>query len=168
MPGQNVTVSAEFEAISYTVTVEGSHATTTGSGSYTIGQNVSIDAGTYEGYTFAGWTTEVDGVTFENDKDEQTTFTMPAKNVTVTANWTKNGPEETNEPIEVTPADIIIYMGGKSYEGVVNKEGTLVSDQSVGLPEPGFTFELPEELATDLQESLLIKSQVENEKNLII
>lgn len=153
MPGQNVTVSAEFEAISYTVTVEGSHATTTGSGSYTIGQIVSIDAGTYEGYTFAGWTTEVDGVTFGNDKDEQTTFTMPAKNVTVTANWTKNGPEETNETIEVTPADIIIYMGGKSYAGVVNEEGTLVSDQSVGLPEPGFTFELPEELESDLQKT---------------
>ncbi len=80
---------AKWEASYYTVTVNDSHAQTTGAGSYVKGATVTIDAGTRSGYTFDGWTSE-DGVTFANAGSAQTTFTMPDKSVTVTANWTKN------------------------------------------------------------------------------
>ena len=72
----------------YAVTVNGSYAQTTGAGSYAKDATVTIDAGTRSGYTFNGWTSE-DGVTFANAGSKQTTFTMPDRNVTVTANWKK-------------------------------------------------------------------------------
>ena len=72
----------------YAVTVNGSYAQTTGAGSYAKYATVTIDAGTRSGYTFKGWTSE-DDVTFANAGSKQTTFTMPDRNVTVTANWKK-------------------------------------------------------------------------------
>ena len=72
----------------HTVTVNDSYAQTTGAGNYAEGATVAIDAGTRSGYTFDGWTS-ADGVTFANAGSAQTTFTMPDKAVTVTANWTK-------------------------------------------------------------------------------
>ena len=73
----------------HTVTVNDSYAQTTGAGNYAEGATVAIDAGTRSGYTFDGWTS-ADGVTFANAGSAQTTFTMPDKSVTVTANWKKN------------------------------------------------------------------------------
>lgn len=46
--------------------------------------------------------------------------------------------------IKISPADVIIYMGGESYEGVTDENGNIISD-STGLPEPGFVLEIPEE-----------------------
>ncbi len=138
----------------YTVTVVNSHADTTGAGDYEKGAEVTIYAGEYEGYTFNGWTVTSGNVTLTNASSATTTFAMPAGNVTVTATWTK---AEDPDPapagtITVTPADIIIYMGGdKGYEGVVNGNGQIVGSNS--LPEPGFVFALPEELETALAEN---------------
>ena len=132
----------------YTVTVEDSYASNnSGAGSYDEGATVTIYAGEYEGYTFVGWTVTSGNVILASNSSATTTFTMPAANVTVTANWTKDEePEPTpSDVITVTPADIIIYMGGdKGYEGVVNGNGQIVGSNS--LPEPGFVFELPGEL----------------------
>lgn len=168
-PQQNVNISAgditgnltftahwEYEDIptpptEHTVTVKGSHAATTGAGSYAEGASVTIQAGTREGYTFAGWTVTPESVTLNNADSATTTFTMPGEDVTVTATWTKDeepGPTPAGA-ITVTPADIIIYMGGKDgYEGTVNQDGNIVGSQS--LPEPGFVFDLPPELETAL------------------
>lgn len=74
----------------YTVTVNGSHATTTGVGRYQANAIVTIDAGSRSGYSFNGWTSS-DGISFANAGSPSTTFVMPGKNVTVTANWTYNG-----------------------------------------------------------------------------
>ena len=42
-------------------------------------------------------------------------------------------------PITITPADIIIYMGGNDgYDGVANGSGTITASNT--LPTPGFTF----------------------------
>ena len=50
----------------------------------------------------------------------------------------------TVEPITIALADLIIYVGGDGYESVVTDEdGTPVQSESDGLPEPGFTVELP-------------------------
>ena len=88
MPGKDVTVTANWDLIivNYTVTVNNSYAADTGAGEYQEGATVTINAGGKEGYTFAGWKTP-DGVTFENPDNATTTFEMPGKNVTVTANW---------------------------------------------------------------------------------
>ncbi|MDL2274304.1 DUF2436 domain-containing protein [Oscillospiraceae bacterium OttesenSCG-928-G22] len=88
MPAANVVLTAIFEKTEYTVTVAGSYAGTTGEGTYTIGNPVSIDAGSRSGYTFTGWTAA--GVTLSSPSSAQTSFTMPANGVTVTANWRRN------------------------------------------------------------------------------
>lgn len=171
-PQQNVNISAgditgnltftahwEYEDIptpptEHTVTVKGSHAATTGAGSYAEGASVTIQAGTREGYTFAGWTVTPESVTLNNADSATTTFTMPGEDVTVTATWTKDeepGPTPAGA-ITVTPADIIIYMGGNSgYEGAVNDDGEIEASKS--LPEPGFVFDLPDELESALAEN---------------
>lgn len=75
--------------ISNTVTVNGSYAEISGSGEYSTGETVTINAGERSGYTFGGWTT--DYVQLADSNAAETTFTMPNKAVIVTANWTKTG-----------------------------------------------------------------------------
>ena len=75
--------------ITSTVTVNGSYAEISGSGEYSTGETVTIKAGERSGYTFGGWTT--DDVQLADSNAAETTFTMPNKAVTVTANWTKTG-----------------------------------------------------------------------------
>ena len=90
-PDDIVTLKLYYDITLYTVTVNGSYAQTTGAGSYAKDATVTIDAGTRSGYTFDGWTS-ADGVTFANAGSAQTTFTMPEKAVTVTANWQYDPP----------------------------------------------------------------------------
>ncbi len=71
----------------YTVTVNGSYAASSGAGTYAEGETVTINAGSRANYRFSGWTSS-DGVTFANAGSATTTFIMPARDVTVTANWT--------------------------------------------------------------------------------
>ena len=71
-----------------TVTVNGSYASATGAGEYEEGDTVTLAAGSRSGYTFSGWTSE--DITIPNAGSADTSFVMPAKNVTVTANWTED------------------------------------------------------------------------------
>ncbi len=146
------TFTAQYSTL-YTVTVKGSHAATTGEGQYAAGDTVTINAGSHAGLTFKGWTVTPESVKLTNADSATTTFTMPAGNVTVTANWA------SNEKIQVTPADIIIYMGGKSYEGVVDGSGTIIANQNAGLPEPGFRVTLPDALKDKDITSLTFKEK---------
>ena len=74
----------------YDVIVEGSYAQESGSGNYVEGEIVAIDAASRSGYQFTGWTVS-DGVTLADASKTGTTFTMPAKSVSVMANWKYNG-----------------------------------------------------------------------------
>ena len=142
----DTTYTAQYKPVTYSVTVNGSYADTTGAGDYQEGATVTIHAGTNSGHTFTGWTVTSGGVTLANASTTTTTFTMPAENVTVTANWQKDEPTPAGT-ITVTPADIIIYMGGKPYEGAVDENGDIISNENAGLPEPGFTVQLPDALS---------------------
>lgn len=99
----------------YIVKVNGSYDMTTGEGTYRENETVSIYAGNRSNYRFIGWTTS-DGVYFQNSNSANTSFTMPAKSVTVTAQWQYVGEDgyyeddyyddyySTNNPPTVTPA----------------------------------------------------------------
>jgi hypothetical protein len=68
----------------YTVSVSGG----SGSGQYTPGTVVTIAAYvSARGYAFDRWTTSSSGVGFLDRNAPQTTFTMPANNVTITATY---------------------------------------------------------------------------------
>ncbi len=125
MPAADITIKAIFEQIpanSYTVTVNGSHAGTTGAGSYVQGATVTVHAGSRSGYSFAGWTSS-DIVAFANANSTTTTFTMPAKNVTVTATWSYNGgssddddssDEPTVTPLPLPKAEVLDSEGNST------------------------------------------------------
>ncbi len=90
MPAKPVTVIANFKkdgdnTLGYMATVNGG----SGSGEYSEGDIVTIIADKKPGYTFTGWSS-VDDITFQDSKAETTTFKMPAKAVTVTANFQKD------------------------------------------------------------------------------
>lgn len=69
----------------YTVTVTDG----AGGGEYAEGDTVTVTANERNGYTFTGWSSK-DGIAFADSKAKNTTFTMPAKSVTVKANYTRN------------------------------------------------------------------------------
>src|SRR5690554_2237536 len=93
MPAKAVTVTATYKdapVTTYAVTVNSG----TGGGSFAEGATVSITANEpATGKVFDKWTT-TDGVAFANENSANTTFTMPAKDVTVTATY-KDAPVTT-------------------------------------------------------------------------
>lgn len=93
MPDEAVIVRAIFEknpVTKYSLTVNDSYASQSGSGSYSEGETVIINAGSRSNYSFNGWS-PTDGVNFAGINSAITTFIMPAKNVTVWAAWSYNG-----------------------------------------------------------------------------
>lgn len=92
MPAQAVTVTANFEVGGeYTLTMAaapimgGTAYDVTGASPYSEGDVVSIQAVAATGYEFSGWAAPT-GL-FANQYALATTFTMPAQNVVVTANF---------------------------------------------------------------------------------
>lgn len=90
MPAQNATVTANFVSV-YALTVAvappgtGNATDLTGASPYAAGTVVNIQAIGTAGLAFANWTAPAG--TFGNATAATTTFTMPAQNVTVTANF---------------------------------------------------------------------------------
>jgi uncharacterized repeat protein (TIGR02543 family) len=91
MPNQDVTVTANFElGAEYTLTMAASPIMggvaydVTGTSPYMQGEVVSIQAVAASGYQFVGWTP---AGPLANASSPATTFTMPAQNVVVTANF---------------------------------------------------------------------------------
>ena len=83
----SLTLYAQYSAINYTVTYAANSGTTTctgGTHTYTSSFTICSDEPTRTGYTFTGWS---DGTNIYQPGDN---YTMPAKNVTFTAQWQIN------------------------------------------------------------------------------
>jgi uncharacterized repeat protein (TIGR02543 family) len=78
-------VAAAPDTYTLTVDLNGGSGSTTG-GEYAEGAVVNIDAGSRSNYRFDGWTSS-NGGSFANASSASTTFTMPAADTTITANW---------------------------------------------------------------------------------
>lgn len=87
--GKTATFTVTITQATYHVTINGSYASASGTGSYASGDIVTINAGSRSNYSFGGWTS-ADGIIFANAGSATTTFTMLAKNVTLTASWSYN------------------------------------------------------------------------------
>ena len=105
---------------------------------------------------FLGWTEEQTTKIYDQDDELPnlvTTQTM-TEDQDVYAAWAYDRNDDTipdARQITVTPADIIIYMGGdEGNEGVVDDSGAIVTETPT-LPEFGFTFKLPEQLQAALR-----------------
>tara|TARA_A200000159_G_scaffold30150_1_gene26733 strand:- start:50 stop:2989 length:2940 start_codon:yes stop_codon:yes gene_type:complete len=82
MPAENVSITANYVAIDYTVTMDGDNGTETGAGTYNVGDTVTISASPDGEYSFYNWTVNSGGVTISDNS-----FVMPAENVSITANY---------------------------------------------------------------------------------
>jgi hypothetical protein len=88
MPAANVTLAAEFQAIQYTIAIAGGitgGAVTSSVSSATVGQTVTLTVTPNTGYRLTADSFKVNGVTVSGSGPY--TFTMPAGNVTVTAQF---------------------------------------------------------------------------------
>ena len=83
MPAGNVTATANYEDIEYTVTVNGGTANKENA---KYGETVTITATVPTGKRFVEWTSE-SGSIFADKTNATTTFTMPAEDVTVEATF---------------------------------------------------------------------------------
>lgn len=144
MPANAVTATANYEDIVYTVTVNGG----TGAGTYKEGDSVTITATVPTGKRFVEWTSG-SGITFADKTSVTTTFTMPAGDVTATANYEDieytinvNGgaadktKAKYGESVTVTAED----KEGKEFKGWKDASGKIVSTQKE------YTFEVKDEM----------------------
>ncbi|HEX9061707.1 MAG TPA: hypothetical protein VF941_16110, partial [Clostridia bacterium] len=91
LAGSDTSVDAKI--ITYTATMQagtGGTITTGTSGSYSAGATITLAASAGSGYSFSGWTSS-NGGTFADKTSLSTTFTMPANDVVITANFTSTG-----------------------------------------------------------------------------
>ena len=117
MPANNVTLKPQYEKNTYTLTVDGVDE------QRTFEEQVSITAPEKDGYTFTGW--KVTGLSADVDTTKVTiSFTMPANNVTLKAQYT-----------EIVPEKYTVTMGEEVTEYAVD------ADVSITAPEKdGYTF----------------------------
>ena len=102
--------STQYEVDTYTVS-ESKYTLTVDDKSteHVAGEKLSFTAAEKDGYTFTGW--EVAGLPTDVDTTKATiSFTMPANNVTLKAQYTENAPE-TYE-LKVTDAKVTLKDGG--------------------------------------------------------
>lgn len=103
MPAENVEIKANFEGNPtlnigdhVTANIEGNDASVPSGSTVPVGETVHLTATAPEGQHFISWTVMVGGEEADNfltpDKNDPTkaTFTMPSKNVEVTANFASN------------------------------------------------------------------------------
>ena len=102
----------------------------TGAGNYYYGATVTINAEVKEGYTWSKWTSNSDKI--QESTNKEYTITIPAEDVTLTANGTINTYTITYD-----------LTGGNLAEGVTNKEEYTVETESFTLNNPiktGYIF----------------------------
>ena len=103
MPANNVTLKAQYKKNTYTLTVDGVDE------QHDFEENVTVTAQPVEGKTFTGW--EVTGLPADVDTTKATiSFTMPANNVTLKAQYTENAPKTYK--LDVTDAQVTLKDGG--------------------------------------------------------
>ena len=127
MPANKVTLKAQYKQNTYTLTVDDK------STEHTAGEKLSFTADEKDGYTFTGW--EVTGLPADVDTTKVTiSFTMPANNVTLKAQYKQN--------------TYTLTVDGKPEQRTVGEEVTLIARK----PEEGKTFsywEIKKGLAAD-------------------
>ena len=114
MPANNVTLKPQYEKNTYTLTVDGVDEPRV------FDENVMVTAPEKDGYTFTGW--EVTGLPADVDTTKATiTFTMPANNVTLKAQYTENAPKTYT-----------VTMGEEETDYAVDADVSITAPEKVG------------------------------------
>ena len=119
-----------------TATIEGSDASVPSGSAVPVGETVHLTAIAPEGQHFTGWTVLVGGEEADNfltpDKNDPTkaTFTMPSKNVEVTATFAD---DSIPEPDPVGPSDTGNIQGAISAVVVGAAAGAIIYEAGTGI-----------------------------------
>lgn len=166
MPAENVEIKANFKGIPtlkidnhVTANMDGSDASVPSGSAVPVGETVHLTATAPEGQHFTGWTVTVGGEKQEADTFLKTpdandrtnvTFTMPDKNVEVTATFADDpipepdpvGPSDTGNIQGVLSAVVvgaaagaIIYEAGTGIYRVINMPGIPMPSNRIELAE---------------------------------
>lgn len=138
-PTSDMTLYAVWEEKKHAVFLEETGDNASGSSeAVSYGSTVSLNAGTKQGYTFAGWTVKSGGITLADASSEKITFVMPDADVRLCANWTINSYQVTVSEGGQGGTDIItaqyqstvtIQAGtkeGHTFDGWEVESGTVV------------------------------------------
>lgn len=143
--GTNANVQLSFAVtetapVTYTLTVElkGGSGSTTG-GEYAEGAVIHIDAGSRSNYRFTGWTTSSGG-NFADASSASTTFTMPAADTTITANWEYNGGGNTGGSTTDYYRLTFDVNGGSEIASILRAEYTTVDLSDYKPTREGYEF----------------------------
>ncbi|MCL2601842.1 MAG: InlB B-repeat-containing protein, partial [Treponema sp.] len=151
MPDEAVVIAATWEQGAYDIIVNqgGGTGSKVNNNKYSARPEatVKLETGTYDGYTFDGWTVvkPEGGLTITSDN----TFTMPAEIVEVTAKWTpidytitidQNG--GSGATVSKSPANVgeTITLTPGSLDGYTFDRWTVVSPDTVTMNENTFTM----------------------------
>ena len=146
MPANNVTATANYDFIDYTVSITGGTADKT---TAHYGETVTITANAPEtGKQFTGWT--IEGVTVGDKTKAEITFKMPANNVTVTAefDYIDYRVTVTNGTADKTTAhygDTVTITADEPEKGKEFDKWTVTGLHTAGLDltKPELTFTMP-------------------------
>lgn len=122
--------------------------TSTGGSAYACKENGTVDGTTYS------WSTSNDTVFITEGSADILSGSYGPDLHDACDNWAVIYRAPEPEPVTIELAPIIIYVGGAGYDSTVTTEdGNTVVTVSDGLPEPGFTVELPEAVDAALKEA---------------
>jgi hypothetical protein len=134
MPAANTSLTAQFALANQHQVVAAVNPSgageVAGAGFYFAGDQVTLTASANEGFTFASWTDASQTVL---STESSYTFTMPAEEVVLTANFEEIPPQEFALTLEVNPENAGVVTGAGSYVA-----GTLV--QLTATPNGDYTF----------------------------
>jgi uncharacterized protein (TIGR02145 family) len=132
MPAADVNITANFELVYYQLTLVAdppAGGSVTGQGTYIENQVADISASPNQGFQFVNWTGDVQNV--QNVNNPETTVTMPAQSVSITANFsfTVSGEPCPGMPAFTDPRD------GTTYPTVYINEQCWLKENLKYLPE---------------------------------
>lgn len=138
--------------VKYTVTVIGSNASVTGAGEYEAGKTVTLAAGSIINFIFSGWTS--DDVIISDVYSADISFVMPAKDVTVTANWIYNGfiiiPGGGSTGGSTTPTyPPVVEQPNEGGSVDTSTDNPIAGDDVTITPTPDEGYEVDEVIVTD-------------------
>ena len=122
------------------LTIKNGGSGSIGNGNQSEGNEVIIEAGTKIGYTFNYWSSN-DNIVFANANSASTKIEMPAKDITITANWTLNYVEPNVFDIEITEGNngnitpeadyeniLYVYKDSNQKFNIIPNKGYIISD----------------------------------------
>jgi len=126
MPDRNVELIATYEPL-FTLTLlvnpEGIGAITEGANEYFEGDFVEIATNTVDGYNFMGWTGDADDIALLADPSAlSTSFTMPARDVTLTASYE-----------EIPTYSVTLLANPDGIDALLTGEGNYIEGANVNI-----------------------------------